>query len=112
MTEPTINTNPIAPDYIKSRNFVGHVSWKAKGLQITRLRMVSDRGFPYWDISYCDGVLNGQDVHVQLPFSAIPKKTANDPMGYGKGFVINAAKRDGVYAKATGIFEAFSQTQA
>jgi len=109
--EPRINSNPIAPDYLKNRNVVAAVSWKAKGLKITRTRMVSDAGFPYWDISYCDGVLNGEDVEVLLPFHQIPKKTANHPMGFGKVFIINVAKKEGVYAKGTGIFESFSQTQ-
>jgi len=107
-----INTNPITPDYHKNRNSTGSVPWSTRGLKITRTRMVSDRGFPYWDISYCDGVLNGKDVDVRLPFHQIPKKSANDPMGYGKGFIINVAKKEGVYAKGTGILESFSQTQA
>jgi hypothetical protein len=52
---------------------VEKVCWTTPGLEITRLRMLSDPGFPYWDISYCNGVLNGRHVDVLLPFSELPK---------------------------------------
>jgi len=50
------------------------VDWTTPGLTITRLRLVSDPGFPVWDVSYCHGLLNGDLVEVQLPFSQLPKK--------------------------------------
>lgn len=116
MTNPSdlvrISTNEVTAEYHYNRHAAASVSWKTPGLQITRLRMVSDAGFPYWDISYCHGKLNGEDVDVELPFHQIPKKWAKDPNGWGKGFIINIAKQEGVYAKDTGIFEAFSQCQA
>jgi hypothetical protein len=49
------------------------VDWTADGLEITRLRLLSDPGFPFWDISYCHGVRNGRHVNVRLPFSELPK---------------------------------------
>jgi len=100
-----ININEISSDYRANRNEVGTVNWDRPGLKITRLRMVSDPDFPYWDISYCHGVLNGEDVRVRLPFHQVPKAWAKDPMGSGKGFIVNVAKKEGVYAKGTGILD-------
>lgn len=72
------------------------VSWKEKGLQVTRLRLLSDPGFPLWDVSYCHGILNGKHVDVELPFSQLPKRNY-------LAAIIKHAIRDGVYAKGIGI---------
>lgn len=70
--------------------------------KITRLRLLSDPGFPFWDVSYCYGELrDGTAVRVSLPFYQLPKRGVN-------GAIIAAAKRDGVYAKGLGIFEVIS----
>lgn len=54
---------------------VRRVDWTEKGLTITRLRLLSDPGFPFWDVSYCHGKMdNGQLVRVELPFSQLPKR--------------------------------------
>jgi len=77
------------------------VDWTTPGLKITRLRLLSDPGFPMWDVSYCNGELDGKPVAVQLPFSQLPKRrVANE--------IIKYAKADGVYAKGTGILGAIS----
>jgi hypothetical protein len=71
--------------------------------EIVRLRLLSDPSFPAWDVSYCHGQLDdGSYVDVDLPFSQLPK-----------GRKINAqivmwAKKDKVYAKGLGIFDAIS----
>jgi hypothetical protein len=72
---------------------VPKVDWATKGLKITRLRLLSDPGFPVWDVSYCHGVLDGKHVDVLLPFSQLPK--------YGKGGYKSALYAE---AKATGAF--------
>lgn len=72
---------------------VEKVYWTEPGLEITRLRLLSDPGFPAWDVSYCHGLLNGRHVDVQLPFSQLPK--------YGKGGVKAALYKE---AKTTGKF--------
>lgn len=72
---------------------VEKVFWTEPGLEITRLRLLSDPSFPAWDVSYCHGVLNGRHVDVELPFSQLPK--------YGKGGVKAALYKE---AKATGKF--------
>jgi len=81
------------------------VYWSDPQLKkVTRLRLLSDPGFPFWDVSYCYGELkDGSACRVSLPFHQLPK---------GKGginrAIIDAAKRDGVYAKGLGIFEVIS----
>lgn len=79
------------------------VPWTEKGLRITRLRLLSDPGFPLWDVSYCHGEINGEKVHVELPFSQLWK--FKKPMA---SQIIDYAKRDGVYAKGLDIFNAIS----
>ena len=74
------------------------VDWSEPGLKITRLRVLTDPGFPMYDVSYCHGELNGKPVDVQLPFHQIPKRNY-------KGFLIREAQRDGVYAKGLGILD-------
>jgi len=49
------------------------VDWDTDGLYITRLRLLSDPGFPMWDVSYCYGELDGRPVEVRLPFDQLPK---------------------------------------
>ena len=100
--------NPIPEGYHKevTDQIQKTVSWKAKGLKrVVRLRLVSDVGFPLWDVSYCHGEMNdGTMVDVQLPFSQLPKKKYREA-------IINYAKKDSVYAKGLQIFSAISTLQ-
>lgn len=77
------------------------VDWTTPGLRITRLRLISDRGWPTWDVSYCHGDLNGEPVDVALPFDVLPK-------GRVSAVIIEHAKASGVYAKGLGILDAIS----
>lgn len=77
------------------------VYWNTKGLKVTRLRLLSDPGFPAWDVSYCHGFVGDTPVHVELPFSQLPKRN-------WKGYIINQAKKDKVYAKGLGILDNIS----
>jgi hypothetical protein len=94
-------------DYHKAHheNHAGTVHWTDPRLaKITRFRLLSDPGFPYWDVSYIHGVLkDGRncDVYCDFPYGQLPKRGM-------KRFIIEAAKRDGVYAKGLGIFDALS----
>jgi len=72
------------------------VPWTTQGLKVTRLRLLSDAGFPFWDVSYCHGVLNGEPVEVMLPFDQLPKRNK-------LGAIVKYAIKDGVYAKGLGI---------
>jgi len=61
--------------------------------EIIRIRLLSDVGFPFWDVSYVLGrTTTGEQVHVRVPFAQLPKK------GYLQAMVEHA-KRDGVYLK-------------
>ena len=87
--------------YHRQFNATRCVDWTTKGLKVTRFRIVSDPGFPFWDVSYCHGTLNGEDVRVSLPFFQLPKKGLIS-------FIITAAKKDKVYAKGLGILDNIS----
>jgi hypothetical protein len=75
------------------------VDWDVDGLEITRLRLLSDPGFPLWDLSYCHGVLNGSHVNVRLPFSQLPKYKM-------KAALYKEAKATGKFIK--GLFSSIS----
>lgn len=81
---------------------IERVSWDDPRLgRIVRFRILTDPGFPAWDISYVWGRLkDGTPVDVELPFHQMPKRW--------KGFLIKEAKEAGVYAKGLGFFEAMS----
>jgi hypothetical protein len=79
------------------------VDWSEPHLRVTRLRLLSDPGFPAWDVSYCHGILchTGEHVMVELPFSQLPKR------GFRKAIVAHAI-RDKVYARGLGVLDNIS----
>lgn len=79
------------------------VDWTdARLARITRLRLLSDPGFPMWDVSYCHGELkDGTTCRVSLPFDQLKKRGMF-------GDLINYARKDGVYLKRLGVFDAIS----
>lgn len=89
-------TNPIPEGYIKDFKPVKTVYWDSPGLAVTRLRLLGDPGYPWLDVSYCHGRLDGQDVRVALPFSNLPKHR-------WKSQIVKHAKEDKVYAAKLGI---------
>ena len=96
--------NPISDADVKIRELAKDtVSWADGRLaKITRLRLLTDPDFPAFDVSYCHGVLkDGTPVVVDVPFSQLPRRGARKA-------IVAHAKRDGVYAKRLGIFEAIS----
>jgi hypothetical protein len=82
------------------------VDWSdAQLAEITCLRLLSDRGYPVWDVSYCHGRLkDGTNVRVRLPFYQVPKR------GMSR-FIVECAKKEGVYAKGLGILSNISTLQ-
>jgi hypothetical protein len=74
------------------------VDWTEPHLRVTRLRLLSDPGLPWWDVSYCHGVLchTHEFVRVELPFSQLPKR------GF-KWAIVQHAKRDRIYAHQLGV---------
>lgn len=74
--------------------------------KITRLRLLSDVGFPAWELSYCWGELaDGTAVNVNLPRDRFSKKAL-------KADLIDMCKEAGRYGKGMGIFDALSTMQA
>lgn len=76
------------------------VDWSDSRLaRITRLRLLSDPGLGFWDVSYCHGELkDGTPCRVIVGFSQLPKRGR-------MAAIVAAAKRDGVYAKGLGLFD-------
>ena len=67
--------------------------------RIARLRLLSDPGFPFWDVSYCYGVLkDGTRVRVSLPRHQFGKRTLKQDL-------IEMCREAGVYGKGLGLFE-------
>ena len=68
-------------------------------VKIVRLRLLTDPGFPYWDVSYCHGELrDGTPVRVNLPVHQFKRSNL-------KGEIIAMAKAAGVYAKGMGLLD-------
>ncbi len=86
--------------YHSNFNDAETVQWHDSRLKrITRLRLLGDYGFPFWDVSYCHGILkDGSPANVELPFWQIPRRNF-------KRFIIEQAKRDGVFAKGIGLLD-------
>ena len=66
---------------------------------ITRLRLLTEGGYPYLDISYCYGVLrDGSPVRVQITCQPLSRQTP-------KADLIAWAKMEGAYAKGLGLLD-------
>lgn len=67
--------------------------------RITRLRLVTDRDVPFWDLSYCYGTLkDGSAVRVRLPQSQFPRQGLNQSL-------VQMCKSVGAFGKGLGIFD-------
>lgn len=98
-------SNPIDKATLESQLAASRtVDWTEPDLYITRLRLLSDPGFPAWDVSYCYGRIKatGEVVRVELPFSQLPKG------GKLTRAIVEYAKKDGVYARGIGILDNIS----
>ena len=67
--------------------------------RIVRLRLVSDPGFPAWDLSYCYGQLrDGTYVRVNLPWNQFSKRKLRRDL-------VEMCREAGVYGKGLGILD-------
>ena len=96
-------TNPIDGARHHEPDHLDVMCWDHPSLkQVTRLRLVTEPGHQFWDVSYCWGVTrHGTKVRVALPFDQLPRH------GMYKA-ILDAAKIDGVFAKGLGISGAIS----
>jgi hypothetical protein len=97
----TIETNPINDDIRAIREAIDHtVDLNDPQLvRVTRLRLVSDPGFPMWDLSYCYGELKGGvPVRVRLPWHQFSRR-------YLKRDLVLMCKEAHVYAKGLGLLD-------
>ena len=101
-------TNPIdeAGHKLREEVYANYivVEWTDPRLaKIERLRLLSDPGYPEWDVHYCYGRLkDGTAVKVDLPFDRLLKRRTISSQ------IVEYAQKDKVYAKGLGIFGAIS----
>lgn len=101
-------TNPLGPEgHDWSRFADGAMTLaqlQAAGGRVSRLRMLTEPGTPFLDVSYVHGVLpNGQQVHINLQDSPhLRKGRGSEPY---MSDMIGWAKREGVYGKAIGMLD-------
>lgn len=101
-------TNPLSEDDLRARDQINYgkpVQLSDPNLvKVTRLRLLTDAGFPWWDISYCYGQMrDGTPVLVRMPVHQLRKYQG----GY-KAHLVEICKAAGKYGKSLGIFEAVS----
>lgn len=73
--------------------------------RIVRVRLISDRGNPLWDLSYCWGELrDGTRVSVDLGRFHFPKHGLSAAL-------VDTARQAGRYAKGIGLLDAVSLCQ-
>jgi len=98
-----LESNPITDEWQRVREEIDHKNpvdlTDPRLARITRLRLVSDPGFPYYDLSYCYGELNdGTPCRVDLPMYSFSKR-------YLKRDLVAMCKAAKVYGKALGILD-------
>jgi len=94
-------TNPLIGEHPETSETVGLDDPRLS--RITRLRLVSDPGFPYWDVSYCYGELrDGTPVRVRLGESQFRRGRGAPSL---TSQLVALAKSQGVYAKGIGMID-------
>jgi hypothetical protein len=75
----------------------------AAGGRVTRLRLLTENGYPYMDISYCHGTLpNGRNVHIDGAPSSLRKAKGSVPVLRD---LVEWAKEEGVHGKRIGLLD-------
>lgn len=100
-TYGAIESNPLTDEHVRVRESASETVDLAdpRLARITRLRLVTDPGFPLWDLSYCYGRLaDGTDVRVRLPWHQFSRRNL-------KGDLIAMCKEAGVFAKGLGLLD-------
>jgi hypothetical protein len=98
-------TNPLSEADLRARDAIDYARPVGLGhadlVKITRLRLLTDAGYPWWDVSYCYGELrDGTPVLVNLPDMQLRKGRG----GY-RAHLVEMCKAVGKYGKALGLFD-------
>lgn len=110
MSRDNYGAHEAAPLDQTTRDFIARaietgrrVDWTDPNLKrVVRLRLLSDPGFPVWDVSYCFGEMkDSTPVRVSLPFDQLPKR------GFRRA-IVEYAKQDGVHAARLGLLDNIS----
>lgn len=106
------NLLPAGSKYHDTFHGARTVRWDEPGLKVTRFRIISDPGFPLWDVSYCHGFIGDEPVVVDLPFSQLAKhsfkykdKNGEIKKGGWKAHVIAWGRKEGVNVWNLGILQ-------
>lgn len=86
--------NPLSEGYHDEElQYISYHSLKNKKVINERLRLVTDSGYPYYDLSYWHVRIDGKRYEVVgSPLAQIPKRTA-------KTYIYNCLKKDGIFVK-------------
>lgn len=98
-----IEVNPMDQATIDAREAIDHGKPMWLGdpqlARLTRVRFLSDPGFPYWDLSYAYGVTkDGTPVRVTFPVGQFPRRGL-------KRALVEMASELGVYAKGLHLID-------
>jgi hypothetical protein len=103
-------TNPLSEDDLRARDAIDYSAPETalsdrRLVKITRLRLLTDAGCPWYDVSYCYGELSdGTPVRVWLGDGQISK---GGKFGL-KGRLVELARNAGRNAKALGLLDDYS----
>lgn len=101
------STNPLSAADLAARDAIDYSAPETplsdpNLVKVTRLRLLTDPGFPWWYVSYCYGELrDGTPVRVWLGAGQINK---GGKFGF-KGHLVELARRAGRNAKALGLLD-------
>lgn len=98
-----MESNPITDEIKEIRESIDHQAPVDLGdprlAKITRLRLVTDPGFPLYDLSYCYGELkDGTNVRVLLPWHQFSKRNLKQDL-------VKMCQSVNVYGKGLGLLD-------
>ncbi|UOE58002.1 hypothetical protein [Cytobacillus oceanisediminis] len=87
-------TNPVPPTYHDREMTTVYFDQLTRSDRIVleRLRLVTDRYVPYYELSYCHAMVNGEPAEILNFPSPIPKR------GWGR-YLVDKCKKQGIFIK-------------
>lgn len=73
----TLEVNPVPEGYHEQER--DWMDWKdlkpGDHIELERMRLVTDPGYPFYDVSYVDMIVNGQKYHIEnFPLSRLSRR--------------------------------------